>query len=203
MTTSYWDNQEINRRFAGCATLRDIIDDLEEDYSRRGEVICEIRVNGMLLNEEDEAKFAQSPRKEIRDLSISTNRADRLILDALDSTRTFIPELEKSCLSTADALRGANIGQGQKFFAETLSGCQWLVDTLGHIRGAAAGIGQPIERTERWFEAEKMIVKVVREVSEAYKNNDNVLVADLLEYEMTATVQLWQEVLTAEHARRI
>lgn len=202
MTTSFWDNQEINRQFAECATLREIIDRLEKDFSSRGEVICEIRVNGMLLSEEDEKRFALNPRDAIHQLSIGSNRADSLILEALESTCSFVPELERSCLSTADALRGANLAHGQKLFGETLDGCQWLVDTLGHIRGAASGIGQPIERTERWYEAEKMIIKVVREVSEAYKNNDNVLVADLLEYEMSAAVQLWGEVLTTERNRR-
>lgn len=202
MTTQVWDNTEIDRQFGQCATLKEIIVQLETDFSTRGEVICEIRVNGMLLDEGDEERFAQSPRSDIRDLTIKANRADSLIREALASAREFVPDLERSCLSTADALRGDSLQTAQSAFGETLDGCQWLVDTLGHIRGAASGIGQPIERTERWFEAEKMITKVVREVSDAYGKNDSVLVADLLEYEMTAALNIWGEVITAECERR-
>jgi hypothetical protein len=202
MTTLCWDSQEIRQQFATCANLKEVIVKIENDFSKKGEVICEIRVNGVRLNESDEARYAESRLEAINDLSVSINRADSLILDALVSAHAFVPELEKSCVATGDSLRGSEISLAQKQFGETLEGCQWLIDTVGHIRGAASGIGQPVERTERWFEAERVIAKVVREISTAYEAGDSVLVADLLEYEMTGALHIWQEVIESERFRR-
>jgi hypothetical protein len=83
-----------------------------------------------------------------------------------------------------------------------LEGCSWLVETITHVRGAASGIGTPIGDIDRWFEAEKTINRVVRELSEGYAASDFVLVADLLEYELTGALQIWGEALAAERDRR-
>lgn len=198
MTTSYWDRLELRKQFAGCVTLKEIITKLESDFSQRGEVICEIRVNGMTLDEEDEARFAESSSEDIRELAVLTNPPDQLIVDALNSTTEFLPSLNESCLNTSDILRGGSVLEAQQAFGKTLDGCQWLVDTLTHVRGAASGIGKPVHRTERWFEAEKVIARVIREVSDAYAANDSVLVADLLEYELTAALQIWGEAIREE-----
>jgi hypothetical protein len=182
--------------------LKDIIRRLEMDFSCKGEVICEIHVNGILLNESDETRFGSSPAHEIHDLSVRTNRPDALIMQALESARVYIPQLEESCFESAGAFRGHDLAMAQRCFSETLEGCTWLVETLTHIRGAASGIGQPIGSIDRWFEAEKAINRVVREVSEGYIASDFVLVADLLEYELTGALQIWAEALNEEASRR-
>ena len=202
MTTSFWDKQEISKQFAGCRTLRDIIARLESDFSTRGEVICEIRVNGILLSEVDEEKFAESSSEEISALTVRSNRPADLILDAIRSAHVFIPDLEKSCLKTSELFRGADLSAAQQSFHECLEGCQWLVDTLMHVRGAASGIEQPIAQPERWFEAEKILTKVIRELSEAYSKQDYVLVADLLEYELTGALAVWAPTVEVERDAR-
>jgi hypothetical protein len=202
MTTSFWDDLEIKKQFAGCSTLQDIINRLETDFSMRGEVICEIRVNGVLLSETDESRFAAHSSAEIRDISVRSNKPADLIIDAMNSAYAFVPDLEKSCLKTAEMFRGADLGLAQKSFHECLEGCQWMVDTLMHVRGAASGIQQPITQPERWFEAEKIIGRAIRELSEAYSASDFVLVADLLEYELTGALLVWKDALTNERAAR-
>lgn len=202
VTTSIWDKTEISKQFPECSTLREIINRLETDFSLKGEVICEIRVNGHLLSEEDEEKFATSSCSDIQNLSVSSNRPADLIKDAMRSTKVFIPDLEASCLKTAEMFRGSDLAAAQKSFHECLEGCQWLVDTLMHVRGAASGIQQPIHQPERWFEGEKVIGRAIRELSEAYSGNDFVLVADLLEYELTGALAIWKEALDHEWSRR-
>jgi hypothetical protein len=202
MTTSFWDSQEIGKQFRECSTLKEIIARLETDFSLKGEVICEIRVNGILLSEDDEVKFASHPRETIQEISIASNRPGDLISQALASADVFVPELDKACLRTAEKLRGADLPAAQASFRETIEGCQWFVDTLMHVRGAASGIEKPISNPALWFEAEKMITQVIREVSEAYGNEDYVLVADLLEYELTGTLAVWKNVLDTERPLR-
>ena len=202
MTTSFWNKNEIDSQFSECGTLKDIIRKIEDEFSLKGEVICEIRVNGMIIDEEDEKRFAESLARDIREISVSSNRPEDLIKDALNSAMALAPDLEKACLRTADLFRGADLGAAQKSFHEAIDGCQWMIDTIIHIRGAASGIQQPISQPERWFEAEKVISKVITEVSAAYSAQDYSLVADLLEYELTAALTIWNEALATEKNRR-
>lgn len=202
MTKSVWNSQEISKEFSDCTTLREMIAKIELDFSGRGEVICEIMVNGIPLDEDDEVKYADSPRKDISDLQISSDNPFVLLGDALNSVQEYLPQLEEMTVRTADFFRGVDLIRAQREFTETLDGCKWFFDTLVHIRNAASGIGKPLHQAERWFAAEKVIMKVVRELSQAYSRADFVLVADLLEYELTSGLEVWKEVLADEMQSR-
>lgn len=202
MIMTSWTESEIRKNFLGCVTLGEIISKIENDFSRRGEVICEIHVNGVRLDEVDESRFAASPSAEIRYLEVRGNRPEALIGDALGSALQLLPQLEKSCVSTAEKFRGSSIAEAQRGFTETLDGCQWLIETMMHVRGASSGVGDPIQRTDHWLDADKAITRVVKEVSAAYASRDFVLVADLLEYELTHALDIWKTVITLEHQRR-
>jgi hypothetical protein len=202
MTTSFWDRDQIQKQFPECATFRELITRIETEISTKGEVICEIRVNGRILSEEDESLLANNPSREIQEITIRTNRPADLIKEALASAVEFLPEVEAASVAAAEGFRGADLNAAQKAFGDAIEGCQWLIDTLMHIRGAASGIGQPIAQPERWYEAEKIISKAVSEVSDAYAANDMVLVADLMEYEVTGALGIWREALESERTHR-
>ena len=146
--------------------------------------------------------LSESAFSEINDLSVRSNRPDRLITEALTSAIQFSPQLELHCLTTADLLRGTDLSKARIAFQEAIEGCQWLVDTLVHVRGAAVNIGTPIERAETWFLAEQTTAKAIKDVGEAFERDDQTLVADLLEYELTAALAMWNHAITGELDRR-
>ncbi|MCM2281823.1 MAG: hypothetical protein NDI61_08245 [Bdellovibrionaceae bacterium] len=203
MTTSVWDEREIQKQFSDCQDLREIISRLERDFSTRGEVICEIRVNGLILHENDETRFAQSPVREISSLAIASERPEDLIRDAIVSALDYVPRVRVACESVAELFRGSDIHAAQKRFTEVLDGCQWLVDTIVSLRGAAQGIGRPIRLHERWSAAESQFSAVVTQILAAHQNQDHVLTADLVEYELNNVLEVWSQVLIAESAERI
>jgi hypothetical protein len=198
VTTSSWAETEVKAQFSSCENLKEIITRIESDFAARGEVICEIRVNGMLLSEADEVKFAESQLWEIKDLSVRTQRPDLLIGEALTSALEILPQLEKSSLDTSSLLRGTDIALAKKRFSETLAGCQWLVDTLLHVRAAGDGVGRQFRHLDRWTGADQQLGQVIGEVSAAFSKSDLVLVADLLEYELTAALATWRDILQKE-----
>ncbi len=197
MTTSAWTKSEIAQRFGNCGTLRQMIAELEADFSSRGEVICEISVNGLVLNEQDEVRYAESTREEIYELSVQTNKPGDLITQALKSAIEMIPQIEAAALATSELMRAGEKASASKKFDETIGGCQWFVEALVQIRGAAAGIGAPIQNASQWAESERQITNVIVEVSGAYSKSDVVLVSDLLEYELTSALHSWKSTVDA------
>ena len=198
MTTQTWDNRALSQDFPNCRTLSQIIEKLEAHFNGSGEVICEIRVDGLLLDEGDEKRYGESNTRQIQMLEVRANRPDDLIRDAIASTLVFIPDLTTASLDAAEKLRGSEVKEGLRAFGDVIQGCQWFVDTLMHVRGAAAGTSKPITHVERWYEAEKFIGQVVTELNAAYGGNDSVLLADLLEYELTGAIEIWKEVIENE-----
>lgn len=203
MIDSNWDSDQVAFQFSGCETVRDVIVHLEGQAAARGEVICEIRLNGRILEEEDETRLASDPRTAIRELSIRCDRPEHLIGQALKSAISFIPLLSQATIDTAKLFRDGEIHYASEKFNEALSGCQWFVETVHHARGAASGMGAAVTSTERWHEAEKLLFRVVRELTETFDRKDYVLTADVLEYELTAALEMWEPVLQNESSRRL
>lgn len=207
MTDSNWTSEQIANEFNDCSTVGEVIHRLESLAAAKGEVICEIRVNGQLLDEAEEARLVDdpmktNPRSAIRSLSIRCDRPEHLIGQALRSTLSFIPLLSKASLDTSQRFREGDVRAGSEQLSEALEGCQWFVETIHHARGAASGIGEGVHQVERWHEAEKMLFQVVGELTATFDRKDYVLAADLLEYELTAALEMWIPVLSHEADRR-
>lgn len=193
-----WTRAEIATSFSGCINLHEVIVKLEAEMLVHGEVICEIKINDLALSEDDETKFAECTLADLDSLEIQSNRPFDLVKDALRSAVGLMPKLEKSAIATAELIRAGEVKRAAKGFEETVAGCQWLVETLLHVRGASAGVGKPITRMAQWLASEKLIGRVVNEVSDAHSRADTILVADLLEYEMTAALASWKTTIEAE-----
>jgi hypothetical protein len=202
MIDTNWNSEQLNAHFGQCETIRDIIQLLENEAASRGEVICEIRVNGQLLQDEDEKRFADNPKSSVHQLSIRCDRPEHLIGQALRSASSFIPLLTQASIETARLFRDGEIRRASENFDEALVGCQWFVETVHHARGAASGIGHAVAAPERWLESEKFFSKVIRELTETFDRKDYIMTADVLEYELTGALEMWFPVLQAESDRR-
>lgn len=202
MTDTNWNSEQLAAHFRECETIRDVISLLENEAASRGEVICEIRVNGQLLQEDDETRFANNPRSMIQQLSIRCDRPEHLIGQALRSALSFIPLLTQASTETARLFREGEVHRASENLNEALEGCQWFVETVHHARGAASGVGNSVSGPERWLEAEKFFSKVLRELTETFDRKDYVMTADVLEYELKGALEMWLPVLQNESDRR-
>lgn len=207
MTDTNWTSDQIANEFIDCETVGEVIDRLETIAASRGEVICEIRVNGQLIDEEEEARLAAepdktNPRSAIHSLSIRSDRPEHLIGQALRSSLSFIPLLTRASVDTAGRFREGDVHVGSEQLNEALEGCQWFVETIHHARGAASGIGAGVYQIERWQQAEQMLFQVITELTATFDRKDYLLVADLLEYELTTALDMWVPVLEDEANRR-
>ncbi len=196
MTTSVWANTELSTEFPQAKTLSEVIGELEATFQLKGEVICEIQVNGIAISEEDEVRLGATPVTDIESLIICSSEPARLIDQALGSCREFVPHVKQSCIRTSEKLRGTDAAGAQTQFIETIEGCHWLVDTLRHIRGASKN-SPTSPGLDQWTAHENKMAGVVRDVVTAYEAKDYVLVADLLEYELSEAVAAWETVLSA------
>lgn len=202
MTDTQWTSEQIATEFTDCETVGQLIARLEGIVSQRGEVICEIRVNGQLLSETDEAKFAAEPCSQISSLVIRTDQPETLIRQAVHSAVSFIPLLSKASIDTATWLREGEITKAGEQLDETMEGYQWFVETIHHARGAASGLGLPVANVERWHEAEKLLHKAIADLTKTFDRKDYVVAADILEYDMTTALDMWEPILSKESSQR-
>ena len=195
MIKTFWTKPEINEKFIGCDTLADVIKSIEAEFIAHGEVVCEIRVNGLILKEEDEKKFAESKREEINELMVQTNAPQNLISQALESALDYLPKAQHACIECADLFRAGKQAEGQQFFQDVVEGCFWILDTVVHMRGTHENMNTSGHIATDWLVLEKKFIADLKELLNSSERRDSILTADLLEYEMSNNLELMIPIL--------
>ncbi len=202
MTDRSWSFEQIQTEFTGCETLGEVVRKLEFLAAVNGEVVCEIRVNEKMLADDIDDVQSQAGVSDIQSISMKSELPESLIAQALNSAIGFIGLLSDASIQTSELFRDGDVRPGNERFREVIDGCQWFVETLSHARGAASGLGRPVESAERWHAAERMLFKVVEELTETFDRRDMIVVADILEFELTAALEMWRPILLHEVNRR-
>lgn len=195
MQTEVWTEERILAEFSDCENLRELIAAMEKAYTRRGSLLCEIRINGMLLEDDDEIRFAATPIREIKEVIVMVGGLDELLEDVKVAFQECIPSLQETALKTSEYFRAGQAAQAQNSFSALLEGCQWLVDTLVHVRRASLERKNSCFTAAPWESVEKDFSLSLRQILLSFQRRDHALLADLLEYELTTILDSWLAVM--------
>lgn len=198
MQTKKWSNEDLREEFEGCLDLGEVISRLETDFLKDGEVICGIRVNGMFLTQEDELKFSDSHVSDISELEVSSQRPEDLINNSMESVLSWVPKVRDYAIEVADTFRGQDQKEAQKSFGDIVDGCRWLTDALGLLKGILTKNSAQESFAERWEILEKELSTIIVEISSSYDRKDYMCLADILEYELSSSMDKWLELLGPE-----
>lgn len=200
MQTTTWSAENIRTEFAHASCLGEIIAKIEEKLWNQGEVVCEVRVNGMFLDEKDELRFAQEKVEKIRSLEIKTQRPLDLLLSSLSAACEYLPKVQKSILTAAEYFQQGRADEGHRLTLPILDSCRWLNDLLLLIKKNSCHWGRLNIPEDQWSQAELSFTDTVKYLCASYENNDRVILADLLEYELSSALEQWQIILEAAKA---
>lgn len=195
MTTMIWSSDQIQTEFSDCKNLGDVIQSVENKMWSQGEVVCEIFVNGLALQEEDEARLSASNLSDIRELKVQSNRPDELVQKTLQSITQYLPDLLEETDSLAAKYREIEAQEVGPLLSEVLEGFRWLTDAVFLIRSQLALWPEVEEVLEDWKELEDKHSKALRELISSLEGNDQILVADVLEYDVADILEDWRRII--------
>jgi hypothetical protein len=188
-----YSNADITEQFGDCDTLQKIIEKIEFNISKQGHVLCKIKVNGMVLNEKDEARLGISVKSQLQEIEVEVSDTDPLIRETATELKKHMLNIQESCVSAADYFRGNDRYKAQHFFVKIMAAHKELTESLIVLKPFL--IQNQNDLAEAWNKLELKAVASVRELLVAYENQDYVLVSDLLEYELSEDFLRWSELL--------
>ncbi len=187
---------ELSAEFAGCATLGEIVIELEKKAKAQGRVVCKILVNGMRLSEADEQRLFRISIDGLKDLEFETEDPAELIMSTLRSQIEMSAEISRASISVSDAFRRLDLHPAQGLLVTLLDGCRWFTDGLVAIKSAPPSLITFNFEDSQWNLAEAEFRRVVTEILAAVERQDYILIADLLEYDLGNALDRWKIVLT-------
>ena len=200
MVIKKWKSKELKERFPNCESLSGVLKELSSLAWKDKSVICEIQLNGEFLSEEDEVKKGALPVHEIDELQVSTQTTDQLLKSSVQSYIRFIPQIKKAAIDCSEDFREQK-AEGSGRFTDVLDGCRWMTDALYLLKSNMQKWDAFLELGPEWSVMEKKYSSTVNEIVRAYESNDTQLLADVLEYELSNSLDGWVQVFEKIESR--
>ena len=123
----------------------------------------------------------------LKDL-VATNLAN-----ALDYLKKLIPGFEQA----ADLFRTGNEQEANKYYLQILDGIDWFSQVVSVIMSPDEGETKLPDTDDESLEVrQKKLTDLMSQMLEANQNQDWVLLADILEYEMVTFYKDWEKILS-------
>ena len=123
----------------------------------------------------------------LKDL-VATNLAN-----ALDYLKKLIPGFEQA----ADLFRAGNEQESNKYYLQILDGIDWFSQVISVIMSPDKGETELPDIDDESLEVrQKKLTDLMSQMLEANQNQDWVLLADILEYEMVPFYKDWEKILS-------
>ena len=189
---------EIQQNYRSADTLGDVIEIIEKEYWKKGQVLCEIRVNDMYLSEEDEGSFSGSKIDEVSKLFFRTQNVDQLYQESLISILDIIPRIGKESIDVSDLIRNGEIKSATTSLTEIFDSSHWLSNALNLLKPVIFKRTQDENLSDEWSSCERVFESLIREILGAIEKKDYSLLSDLLEYEMAGILEKWLVILDGQ-----
>ncbi|KYG69447.1 hypothetical protein AZI87_09710 [Bdellovibrio bacteriovorus] len=182
--------QELRDFYKENIVLGKVFTDIENDLRSTNQVVCRYIVNGLEINETEEARFATVPLEQIDTLEYLTENSRDLTSIVLKGWIDALPELIQSTENLAKRMRVQGLSGLLKPIHDLVQNCEFLIDstmTVKEMMGDQFLVSSPVD----WFKAEQASKNTVLQALRALENKDFVLLADVLEYDLNNVLQMW------------
>ena len=179
-------------------TLEEALLELNEKFVPSGEQLFQVQVNGQFFTERYPREYRYVTLGEVSTLDLKTvtdaDLARGILSDAADKVQTLVQALEKG----AALFRLAAEDEANHYFAQVLEALRWLLQTgegacqvldVDMAKSNSPQVGDVSDFLKRFQD-------LLDEMLQVYQEEDYILLADLMEYELLPMVQEWQKILS-------
>ena len=141
----------------------------------------------------DDRETLQKKPTDINSLEVELANLKDLVATNLSNALDYLEKLIPGFDQAADLFRMGNEQEANKFYIQILDGMDWFSEVINIVMDSEFKRSAP-EDTLRLRQAK--LTDLMSQMLEANKNQDWVLLADILEYEMIPFYKEWQTNLT-------
>lgn len=174
--------------------LMQVFKDIEMDLKATNQVVCQYIINGKEVSETDESNYHEMNLGEVRTLEYLSENINELLIDVLEGWLDAFPEMIGHTEKISSQIRFSGVQKSFKNIQVLLENYEYLISSIISIKtlvgdSAAAGLAM-------LFEAEQKTKVTLSEAITAIEKKDFVSLADIVEYELITSLQIWEKLLS-------
>lgn len=175
-------------------TLGQVFSDIESDLKKSNQVVCQYIVNGKELGEVDETQYFKMKLSQVDTLEYLSENVNELVIDVLQGWVDSFPELMNHTEMISKQIRFSGVQSAFGKIQVLIENYEFLISSVISIKNllgdsAAAGLAE-------LSNAEDKTKAMLEEALTAVEKKDFVCLADIIEYELVTSLQLWEKLLT-------
>lgn len=192
------NDQNLAADFSHLGNLEEILAEIHENHLPPGQQLFQVRLNGEFFTENYPGESRYLAAEEIHRLEVKTVSdqvmAQRLLEEAVAQAGILVRALGEC----ARLFRVAPEGEANRSLAQVLEALRWLLRTgeegLQVVSRENSGQGGGPRSMARFLQR---LTLLLAEMEEIAGQEDYVMLADLLEYELLPMVEEWRTLVTA------
>ena len=177
-------------------TFKDFFDALSEELKKENRVIVSISLNNKEMKNGKQFDYFEKDISEIDKVKIDTSEKGELVDNHVEGILEHVEKLQGNIEKAAELFRIGDEIESHKYFAAVIEGIRWFNYSLELIFSFLQ-----IEIKEVKLK-DILIIDIIEDVSEvidaldnSQQNQDWIMVADQLEYELLPLIEKWKEIL--------
>ncbi len=175
-------------------TLDDLLNFMERGYLAKGNVVRSIKLDGQ-ESSLDSSEVRKMPLSGIGTLEVEISTMLDIVNKNLDNAEDYIKRLIPGIEKSVKLFRTGNEQEANKFFINIIDGVDWLSQVLDMILTAKGISPDTVFDGKSIQDRRASLIDFTKQMLDANKNQDWVLLADLLEYEILPYYQEWSNLL--------
>lgn len=191
------NEEQIPEDFSHMRSLEEALIELNDRYIPPGQQLFQVRVNGEFFSERYPRESKYMELKEITTLDLKTipdkEMAQVILRDAVEQAGILCQAMEKS----ARLFRVAAEDEANHYFAQVIEALRWLLMTgETACQVLQVDLGKAVSLREGQASSYlPSLQNLLKEMVEISEDEDYILLADLMEYELLPMVREWQQIL--------
>ena len=175
-------------------TLGDLLLHIEKEGVPQGNVVRSIKIDGQ-KSTPDSPEVQKTQLSEIATLEVEICTLSDIINKNIENADAYLIRLIPGIEKSVELFRMGNEQEANKFFINIIDGIDWLSQVLDMILTAKAISPDTVFDGKSIQDRRASLLDLTRQMVDANKNQDWVLLADLLEYEIRPYYQEWSNLL--------
>ena len=175
-------------------SLGDLVIHIEKNDLAQGSVVRSIHIDGKEFSP-DEPATQKKPLSEIEILEIEISTLPDIINKNIENADAYLIRLIPGIEKSVELFRMGNEQEANKFFINIIDGIDWLSQVLDMVLAAKEISPDSVFNGKSIQDRRASLVDFTQQMVDANKNQDWVLLADLLEYEILPYYQEWSDLL--------
>ncbi len=175
-------------------TLGDLLSHIEKVGVTQGNVVRSIKIDGQ-ESSPDSSEAQRTQISEIATLEVEISTLADMINKNIENADAYLIRLIPGIEKSVELFRMGNEQEANKFFVKIVDGIDWFSQVLDIILTAKEISPDTVFEGKSIQARRTSLVDLTQQMVDANKNQDWVLLADLLEYEILPYYQEWSNLL--------